>query len=107
MNSYIKIISMVMLLTLSLLLYGCNDSTNKSDYPSKAQLESLGDMLGEVVTEFDAPGASMTIKFDDGTIFNYSTGFADRESEIPLEIDQCFRIGSATKTFTAKATKHS
>lgn len=101
MNGDTKIISRVMLLALLLLLAGCDNGLDST--PPKTQLELLRDMLDEVVTEFDAPGASMAIQCGDGTLFSLSTGFADRENEIPLETDHYFRVGSATKTFTAKA----
>jgi len=101
MNGVTKLILRVLSLTLLLLLSACDNGLDNT--PPKTQLELLREMLDEVVTEYDAPGASMAIKLGDGTLFSLSTGFADRENEIPLETDQYFRVGSATKTFTAKA----
>lgn len=71
---------------------------------SSLQLRSqLKKMLDYVVSEYNAPGASIAIKFLDNSVFQHSTGVADTQSGEPLTIQDYFRIGSVSKTFTAKA----
>lgn len=65
---------------------------------------ALKTMLTKIVAEFDVPGASMAIKFQDDSIFQHAAGDADTTNGDPLTIEDYFRIGSATKTFTAVAT---
>lgn len=85
-----------------LLIFGicsCTENTTSSE-----QFESeLEIMLAEVIAEYNVPGAAISIKFADDSVFQTSTGIADREKNNPLTLDQYFRIGSVTKTFTAKA----
>ncbi len=65
---------------------------------------ALKTMLTQIIAEFDAPGASMAIKFQDDSVFQHAAGDADTTNGDPLTIEDCFRIGSITKTFTAVAT---
>lgn len=80
----------------ALLLLNPNSSTSRAN--------ELKIMLSKIIAEFDAPGASMAIKFQDGSDFQHATGTADTTNGNPLRIRDYFRIGSATKTFTAIAT---
>ena len=80
---------------------GCDNTTESPSRSGQSTEDALRTMLVEVVSEFDVPGASMAVKFTDGSAFQYSTGVSDRESGEPLTIEHYFRIGSASKTFTA------
>ena len=71
---------------------------------ASSHADALKTMLAKVLTEFEAPGASMAIKFQDGSVFQHAAGVADTTNGEPLTIEDYFRIGSATKTFTAVAT---
>ena len=79
----------------------CDNTTEPPSQSGQSIEDSLRTMLMDAVSEFDVPGASMAVKFTDGSVFEYSTGAADRENAEPLTIEQYFRIGSAGKTFTA------
>ena len=87
-----------------LLVSGCG---NGSDTTDKANLfsQSLQQMLDETVAENNAPGAVLTVRFDDGSVWTGVSGVAEiGEAESrPMRETYRFRIGSVTKTFTGTA----
>lgn len=99
MNIKQRIIALILAIAVAFCT-GCS-----SDSVSRAQVcgDELKAMLHEVLEDQEAPGASIAIKFNDGSVFSYAAGYADINGQEPLTTDHYFRIGSTTKTFTATA----
>jgi D-alanyl-D-alanine carboxypeptidase len=87
-----------------ILVSGCGSD---SDTTHKATLfsASLQQMLDETVTEYHAPGAVLSVRFDDGSIWTGVSGSAEigGADSRPMQETYRFRIGSVTKTFTGTA----
>ena len=49
----------------------------------------------------NGPGCAALASLDGKTIYKYSTGKANIELHVPIELSHKFRIGSITKQFTA------
>jgi len=59
--------------------------------------------MAGVMDEYNVPGMAMAIRFPDGSALRHAAGVADLKTREPLTVEHHFRIGSATKTFTAAA----
>lgn len=57
----------------------------------------------QVKEEYNIAGVGLVIVDNQKTLHQAYLGLADREREIPVEMDTVFRIGSITKTFTSLA----
>ncbi len=77
----------------------CKAEQNQTIYPSLFLLNSnsstshanaLKTMLKKIIAEFEAPGASIAIKFQDGLIFQHAAGAAETTTDKPLTIDAYF-----------------
>ncbi len=92
---------------LKLLLMGCillaNGNFVSAAEPFAENEAKLQRMLSEVVREYKAPGAALAIKYKDGSAFQGAAGVAEKEQGTPLTTAHYFRVGSASKTFTATA----
>ncbi len=95
---YINPFSLIFFIFL-LVITGCSDHDSNENRFS----EPLKLMLNDVIETYQAPGASMAIKYKDGSVFTYAAGLSDKEENKPLTPGHPFRIGSASKTVTASA----
>ncbi len=66
--------------------------------PSK---EKIVDAYFNNITKEDYPGAAVLISKDGRILYEKAYGYANLENEVPFKLDTKFRIGSATKQFTA------
>ncbi|MBI9075717.1 MAG: beta-lactamase family protein [Desulfatibacillum sp.] len=83
-----------------ILFTACSDDDGFEGYSLP---QALRHMLNEVIVTYQAPGAAMAIRYEDGSVFSYASGLADRKTQTPLTPQHLFRIGSASKTVTASA----
>ena len=91
----------LLFLAFGIIFAGCSGD---ADNPENQNLsEALTRMLNDVVTEYQAPGACVAIKFQDGSVVSCAAGYADTVSRALLTPGHLFRIGSASKTITATA----
>jgi len=89
--------SMIILISFCLALFfvsGCNDS----DLEKHRQ-----QILEDVVSKYNVPGAVLAEYTPDGKSRIYAAGVSDLETRAAMATDMYFRIGSVTKTFTATA----
>lgn len=69
-----------------------------SDFSSR-----IDDLIAHMIERGIAPGAVIRINQNGETVFDQAYGYADRESEKPMETDSLFRIYSMTKPITTIA----
>ena len=65
------------------------------------ELVELPTRLAEVSDHSNVPGFVLIIANREGIVTAFAHGLADRQSQRALSVDDYFRIGSITKTFTA------
>ncbi|MFH8574078.1 serine hydrolase domain-containing protein [Streptomyces sp. NPDC017993] len=56
--------------------------------------------LAALASEFEVPGASLAISYQDGATFSCTTGVLNRSTGAPVTADSLFQIGSITKVWT-------
>ena len=102
MNTFNKQKLFVLLCLATLLFFsGCSDDDAYDNNLTLSQ--ALRFMLNQTIVEYQAPGAVLSIRYEDGSTFIYAAGLADQEALTPLTSQHLFRIGSVTKTITASA----
>jgi D-alanyl-D-alanine carboxypeptidase len=80
--------------------------TEHSAEPARLTTSELLEQLKAELTSLSAKGkfsGVVLIAGDNQSIFEYATGFADRERKIPNTIQTCFNLGSMNKMFTSIA----
>lgn len=87
--------AVVILLATSIVISACG--TESFSQETQDQLNST---LDATISQAQSPGALTGIWSPDGT-WVVSKGYADLESQLPMETSDIFRIGSVTKTFTS------
>lgn len=60
----------------------------------------LNDIVDAAIAAYDIPGIVFAIKPLNGDVYSAARGVANIDTGEPLEVDDRFRIGSASKTFT-------
>ena len=97
MNNVVKCTTILCSL---LLLFACsNDNSNQRPY-----LESgFSELMETVCSETGMPGVSVFVISSKYGDFSLAYGTADLAAGTPVGTDQCFRIGSLTKSFTGAA----
>jgi|GEM_PF-2237020 len=60
----------------------------------------LQEALDSTVALYRRAGGALAVRFPDGRVWAGASGVADLETGEPVEVDDRFRIGSITKTFT-------
>ena len=86
---------------LVLLLFSCN-----SDKQTKASLRAemarlLQARLDSITSTRLVPGATLSVRFSDGTNLSLASGLADVEERIPMKADDLMLSGSVGKTYVA------
>lgn len=77
------------------------NSISANAMPQGDIAESVDELMEEKVTEANIPNAAVSIVFDGEIIFEKGYGFADIESETPVNPEtSLFRIGSISKLMT-------
>lgn len=77
------------------------NSISANAMPQGDIAESVDELMEEKVTEANIPNAAVSIVFDGEIIFEKGYGFADIESETPINPEtSLFRIGSISKLMT-------
>jgi len=92
---------LMLISALALLLFSCRankqvetNSLVETERLLQARLDSLTD--NRIV-----PGATLSVRFGDGTNISLASGFADVEKEIPMKPDDIMFSGSVGKTYVA------
>lgn len=76
--------------------------TSTAPAPNTTELPSeLEAYVGDWAEENGVVGAVVLVVRSDGSAEEVAYGFADREDEVPIEVEDAFRIGSITKIYTA------
>lgn len=89
-----------------LFISACSSSVDTSIKNSGETDEVFSSLLQEAIDHSfgSVPGVSMTINSSLlEASWSGAAGFADKELNRPLKVDQCFRVASLTKTFVAAA----
>lgn len=77
------------------------NSISANAMPQGDIAEAVDELMEEKVTEANIPNAAVSIVFDGEIIFEKGYGFADIESETPVNPEtSLFRIGSISKLMT-------
>lgn len=77
------------------------NSLSTDAMPREDIAETIDELMEEKVTEANIPNAAVSIVYDGEIIFEKGYGFADIESEIPVDPEtSLFRIGSISKLMT-------
>lgn len=77
------------------------NSLSTNAMPREDIAETIDELMEEKVTEANIPNAAVSIVYDGEIIFEKGYGFADIESEIPVDPEtSLFRIGSISKLMT-------
>jgi D-alanyl-D-alanine carboxypeptidase len=63
-----------------------------------AALQAVADSVLAVAS---APGVIVAVRTASGVLHRAASGVADRESQRPMRVDDAFRLGSVSKTYTA------
>lgn len=74
------------------------NSLSTNAMPREDIAETIDELMEEKLTEANIPNAAVSIVYDGEIIFEKGYGFADIESEIPVDPEtSLFRIGSISK----------
>lgn len=77
------------------------NSLSTNAMPREDIAETIDELMEEKLTEANIPNAAVSIVYDGEIIFEKGYGFADIESEIPVDPEtSLFRIGSISKLMT-------
>ncbi len=83
---------------LPIVVAACLVACDGSPQPQRADLQTLLDTLRR---EHDIPGATLAVRYPDGEIRVFASGVTRLTDGRAVAPDDCFYIGSITKTYTA------
>ena len=79
---------------------GSEDTNAKADASAPAYARKLRPMIEEQMRTRDIPGALIYVDVPDEGTWSTALGKADLSTDAPMDLDDHFRVGSITKTFT-------
>jgi len=93
----VKVFFNNLLITLIVLIVGCNAQTDKY-FKLKKNIQGKLDSL---VVAINAPGANLSVILPNGDSLTFSSGYADLEKKIPMKQSNKMLSGSIGKTYVA------
>jgi CubicO group peptidase (beta-lactamase class C family) len=91
------------LAVLTLALSGCGGADNEEAGTSSSIEQVLGAVVDMAVSQDNVQGLTVGLRKDSGEVWFRSGGYRDIAKTTAMDADLQYRIGSATKTFTATA----
>ncbi|HUP79782.1 MAG TPA: serine hydrolase [Pirellula sp.] len=78
-------------------------ATEESPDEAVSSLADLDRVIQEFMTKHEVPGASIAVTEDSKIVYSKGFGFADSETQLPVQPTSLFRIASLSKPITAVA----
>jgi len=97
----IRIPQLLLATALALLLFSCNGNRRAKTTPKAEMTRLLQARLDSLTDNRIVPGATLSVRFSDGTNLSLASGLADVEEKIPMKPDDVMLSGSVGKTYVA------
>ena len=103
-NRFIRInrkLLLILLSTIALSQFSCNSNKQAKTDPNAEIVKLLQARLDSLTGNQVVPGATLSVRFSDGTNLSLASGLADVEEKIPMKPDDIMLSGSVGKTYVA------
>lgn len=101
-------IASTLITSLLIILLSCNESSvstaQSQEVSYTATIDSAKVLVGNLLENYDTPGASVSVSIGGELVWSEGFGFSDVENQVKVDPSiTMFRIGSVSKTITATA----
>jgi D-alanyl-D-alanine carboxypeptidase len=97
----VRMPGLILATALALLLFSCNGNRQVKTNPKAEMARLLQARLDSLTNNQIVPGATLSVRFSDGTNLSLASGLADIEEKIPMKPDEIMLSGSVGKTYVA------